>query len=166
MSTSFVIGLCLHMASMCLHPLHVSVTEIAFDEDEKELEIIVRIFTDDLEKVIQQQQGKTYLDLLHPPGGKTTDDLVRAYLAAHFSVSLDGKIQMQHFLGHELDGQAMICYVQVAKVRKWKTLEVMNNVLMEKYDDQSNIVHVTVGKEIKSVRLVPDNFTKKISFED
>ena len=154
----------LALMSWAFHPIHVSVTEIEFDENEKELEITSRIFIDDLERAIQlHQQNKDFQLLLKAEN--ELDEAIRPYLQKHFSVSLDGKLQKLNYLGHELEDDVLIAYIQVKPVKKWKTIEVLNDAIMEVYDDQSNLVHVTVGKSVKSLRLMMATPSGKITFE-
>jgi hypothetical protein len=152
---------------LTLHPVHVSVTEITHDEKEKELEIISRIFIDDLQAAIRETKNDDELNLLEPsPGGvQTTDQLVKEYLQTHFKISLDGKPQSIFYLGHEVEGDAMLCYLQVKNVKRWKTIEAFNSVITELYDDQSNLVHVTVRNEVKSLRLMRDTPSGKLTFD-
>lgn len=152
------------LSVLLAHPIHVSVTEITFDEKERELEIIARIFIDDLETSIQHSKKQSELKLLEPASGVTTDQLVKEYLEPRFKISLDGQTQLVKYLGHELEGEAMLCYIQVSNVKKWKTIEVLNSIITELYDDQSNLVHVTVNDEVKSLRLMQDNPSGKITF--
>lgn len=147
-----------------VHPLHVSVTDIVFDEKEKELEIVIRIFIDDLELSIRNQTNKPELNLLTPKGGQNTDQLVGAYLQEHLKISLDGKTHTTKYLGSEIDDLALVCYVQVSGVKKWKTIEVKNNVIMETYDDQSNLVHVTVKGKVLSMRLTKEKSVGMLEF--
>lgn len=147
-----------------VHPIHVSVTEIEYDEKEKELEIMMRIFIDDLETAIRQQRNEPDLDILHPPANLNTKKLIDNYLAEHFKILLDGKTQTMKYLGQEEEGEAMVCYIVVPNVKKWKEMEIINSILTEIYDDQSNIVHVTVHGKVKSVRLVSKNIKGMFSF--
>lgn len=151
--------------SLCLHPMHVSVTEIDFDEKDKELEITSRIFIDDLEKTLQKQLNQPELDLLNPKNGMTLDQMASQYLASHLKITLDGKLQTTQYLGHERDGEALIFYVLVSKVKKWKTIQVFNDIITATFEDQSNLVHVTVREKVKSLRLTRDNPTDKITFD-
>lgn len=146
-----------------LHPIHVSVTDIVHDEKERELEIIMRIFIDDLETSIRTQRNNTDLDLLNP-AQSSTDELVKQYVLERFSVSLDGKKQVLNFLGTQVEDDALLCFIQVRGVKKWKTIEVMNSVITETYDDQSNLVHVTVGDKVRSLRLMKNNPAGKLNF--
>ena len=147
-----------------VHPLHVSVTDIVFDEKEKELEIVIRIFIDDLELSIRNHTKKPELDLLTPKGGLKTDDLVAAYLKEHLFISLDGKSQTTKFLGSQIEDLALVCYVQVSNVKKWSNIEVRNDLIMETHDDQSNLVHVTVKGKVLSMRLTKDKPVGKLEF--
>ena len=113
------------LAVLSLHPLHVSVTEIEYDEKEKELEIMMRVFIDDLETTMRKNLNQPELDILEPKG-ITVDQMMKDYLAKHFKVTLDNKAQVTNYLGHEREGDAFIFYVGVSKVKKWKTIQVLH----------------------------------------
>jgi hypothetical protein len=147
------------------HPLHVSVTEIEYIKKEHSCEIMMRIFVEDLESAIRAYNKMEYLDLLHPSSGNTTKDLIGSYLKDSFTINLDGKKQSIQYLGQELEGEAVICYLAVSNVKEWKAIEVYNNVLINIYDDQSNLVHVIIGDDVKSMRLVKDKNTGKVTFD-
>ena len=147
------------------HPLHVSVTEIKYDEKEKELEIMMRVFIDDLEKTIQKRLNQPELDIQEPGKGMTTDQLVSPYLLENFTVNLDGKVQKIQYLGSEKEGEAFIFYILVSNVKKWKTIEVQNSIFQEIFEDQSNLVHVTVRETVRSLRLTREKPADKITFQ-
>jgi hypothetical protein len=148
-----------------LHPIHVTVTEIEFDEKEKELEIMMRVFIDDLEQTLRNDLRQPELDILAPKNGVTTDQIVSKYLQDHFKIQLDGKPQTVKYLGHETEGDAFIFYIEVSNVKKWKTIRVKNNIMTETHDDQSNLVHVTVKENIKSLRLTRDTPEDNLTFD-
>jgi hypothetical protein len=147
-----------------LHPIHISVTDIEFDEKAKSLEIMSRIFMDDLETALRERYKMPELDVLAPKD-RTLDDMMREYFNEKFTVTLDRKLQRINYLGHEADGDSFVFYIEVTNVKKWKEIQVMNTVLMEKHPDQSNIVHVSVRGDIKSLRLKQDNPSDKLSFD-
>lgn len=148
-----------------LHPIHVSVTEIEYDPKDQALEIMMRVFIDDLEITLRNNLRRPELDILNPGSGTTTDDLVSAYLKDHFSLSLDGKRQPPRYLGHEREGEALILYIEVGTVKPWTTIAIQNNIMMDTYDDQSNIVHVYVGEKVKSLRLTRKTPSDKLTFD-
>ena len=156
--------LLLTLCGASLHPVHVSVTEVSFDAKEKELEIISRIFWDDLEKSIREARKQPELNLLEPGAPITTDQLVWEYLQKRFKITLNGKAQKIKYLGHEVESEAILCYIQVANVKKVETIEVYNSTLTDLHEDQSNLVHVTLGETVKSLRLMRDNPSGKLTF--
>lgn len=148
-----------------LHPLHVSVTEINYDQKDKALEIMIRIFVDDLETTMRKRHALPELDILNPKE-KTLDALMTEYLDETFSVSLDGKKQSLNYLGNERDGEAFIFYVEVPKVRKWNRIAIANSVLTEIFEDQSNLVHVTFAGNVLSLRLNKSNPSGILTFQN
>lgn len=147
------------------HPIHVTVTEIEFDEKDKRLEVMMRVFIDDFETTIRNHLRQPELDLLQPANGQTTDQLIGLYLKDRFRISLDDKVQKMQYLGHEQDGDAFVLYVEVPNVKRFKTIYVFNDILTTEYNDQSNLVHVTVRGTVKSLRLTPDTLGDKLTFD-
>jgi hypothetical protein len=148
-----------------LHPLHVSVTEIEFDQKDKALETMMRVFIDDFELTLREDLKQPELDIMDPKNGLTTDQMAQAYIEKHFRVSLDNKLQKIKYLGHEQEAEAFIFYIEVPNVKKWKTITVFNDIMTEIHDDQSNLVHVTVAGTVKSLRLTRNTPSDKLSFD-
>jgi hypothetical protein len=145
--------------------MHLSVSEINYSEKDKSLQITSRIFLDDLELSIRNQLKQPDLDLLEPGPGLTSEKLISDYVIKRFSVKLDGKVQKLNFLGFEREDPAVICYIEIENVKKFKTIEVKNEVIMETHDDQSNLIHVTYKGPVKSLRLIRDKSADVLTFE-
>lgn len=148
-----------------LHPLHVSVTEANYNESTKSLQITSRIFIDDLELSIRNGRNLETLDLMQPSGGLTTDGLVSEYIQSHFSIKLDGKPVKINYLAHETEEPALILYLEVERVKKFRSIEITNTVIQETHSDQSNLVHVTYKGPVKSLRLTREKATDVLKFE-
>ncbi|MFZ5972139.1 MAG: DUF6702 family protein [Bacteroidota bacterium] len=148
-----------------LHPIHVSITEVTHNEKVKALQLTVRIFIDDLETSVRNQVKEPELDLLTPGKDRTTDALVKAYLAERFFVKVDKKLTKQNYLGHEIEGPAMVCYIEIENIKKFTSLEITNRVIHEIYDDQSNLVNVNYQDKVKSMRLTVEEPTGVVVFE-
>ena len=147
-----------------LHPIHLSVTEANYSEKDKTFQITSRIFIDDLELSVRALKKENELNLLEPDKGRKTDDLVSEYLARHLKVKIDGKPVALNYLGSEVEDVALICYIESPVVKKFKTIEVSNDVIQETHADQSNLVHVTYRGQIKSARLMRENPTESFTF--
>src|SRR5687767_3929110 len=101
---------------LSLHPIHVSIAEIDHNQEAKALQITLRIFIDDLELSIRNKINSPELDLLNPGGAKTTDQLVKDYLTGVLKLKVDKKAVQTNYLGHEIEGPAMICYIEVGNI--------------------------------------------------
>lgn len=150
---------------LCVHPIHVSVTEIEFDKKDQALEIMMRVFIDDFELTLRNERGTPNLDILNPPPGTSVDQLAESYLKDHFRISLDQRLQKTTYLGHEREGEAFIFYIEVSNVKTWKTITIHNDIIMSTYGDQSNIVHVFSGDDVKSLRLTRNTPADKLTFD-
>lgn len=149
---------------LTLHPIHLSITEVDYNEKSRALQLTMRIFVDDLETSVRNQVGQEGLDILEPGSGKTTDELVKAYLADRLRMKVDKKSVKLNYLGHEIEGPAMICYVEVENIKKFTTIEVTNKVILETHDDQSNLVNVNFKGKTKSLRLTNSEPTGTVTF--
>lgn len=149
---------------LAFHPIHLSITEVDHNEKSKALQITSRIFIDDLELSIRSKVNEEELDILEPGKGRTTDELVKAYLTDVIKFKVDRKAVKINYLGHEIEGPAMICYVEIENVKKFSSIEVTNKVNLETHDDQSNLVNVNYKGKVKSLRLTNDEPTGAVSF--
>jgi hypothetical protein len=147
------------------HPIHISVTEITYSEKDKALQITSRFFIDDVELSIRSQRKEAELDILEPKNGLTTQQLVINYLTEHFKIKLDGKWCKLTFLAVEREDISLIAYIEIEGVKKIKTLEVFNDIIMSTHEDQSNLVHVTFKSPVKSARLTSSSPSQKFEFE-
>lgn len=162
---SFIAVFLFTAMSFAPHPMHVSVTEIEFDEKDKALEIMMRVFIDDLELSIKNKLNQPELDLMEPKNGKTVDQMVSEYLKPNFKIALDGKPVQAVYLGHEREDDALIVYIEVSKIKKFKTIQVQNTIITETHDDQNNLVNVTVRETVRSLRLTRNTPVDKITFD-
>ena len=146
------------------HPIHVSVTEIEYDQERKALEMTMRIFVDDLELAIRNDLNEPTLDITLPRNGKTTDELVEAYIRKNFKLKVNGKEQEFEYLGQEIELPVIYVYIQSTNIKKLKDIEVYNSIITETYDDQTNIIHIEVDGEIRSMKLDEENKKDVLTF--
>lgn len=152
----FMLMVAVLILSSFMHPIHVSVCDIEYDKERSALEVVQRIFLDDLELAVRNHQRKQSIDLLNPKG-TTTDALVKAYLNEHFKIAVNGKDEVYNYLGHEVEGDALYAYIEIVKVKKLNSIQVHSEILTGEYDDQVNLIHVEVDKKIRSMKLTGDD---------
>lgn len=134
------------------HPIHVSVTEVHHNAAEKTLEISCKIFTDDFEKVLAQNY-RTKVDLINPPDRPGMEKLVNDFIQKHLTLKIDDKAVIPVYLGYERDNDAVYSYFEVQNIAAVKKVAITNQLMFDLFDDQINLMHITVGGKRKSVKL-------------
>lgn len=146
------LGLFLAAAAPAAHPLYITVTEIKHSAKDKILEVSCKIFTNDLETVLEKQ-ARTKVDLSNEKEKPANERLIDEYIEKHLRLKVDGKSAQLHWVGSEKESDGTWCYFQVNDVAAVKRIDVTNDLLYEAFNQQINIMHVTVGGERKSTRL-------------
>lgn len=147
-----------------MHPIHVSVCDIEFDQERKAIEIVQRVFLDDIENAIRKRETAPHLDITQPDNGKTTDEMIQSYLVSHFKIKINDTPRAYHYLGHEIEGDALYVYMEIEKVKELKSITVFSDILTEVFDDQVNLVHIEVEDDISSMKLTPKHTIDTISY--
>jgi len=147
-----VLALFLGAAAPVPHPLYITVTEINHNVKDKTLEISCKIFTNDLETVLEKI-SKAKVDLSAVKDKAATDKLIGEYVERHLRLKVDGKVVGLHFVGSEKEADGTWSYFQVNDVPAVKRIDAVNDLLYDGFNQQINIMHVTVGGQRKSTRL-------------
>ncbi|MEL6917000.1 MAG: DUF6702 family protein [Bacteroidota bacterium] len=140
------------------HKFYVSVTNITYSDKDDALQITTRIFIDDLENVLAERYGIA-TDLATDKEYQATDKYIEKYLKAKFALKINRKTVDFDYLGKEYDNDVVICYIEVPKVgfSTIQSIEVTNEVLMDLFDEQQNVVHFKLNGNKKSFVLVREN---------
>ncbi|MCB0649590.1 MAG: hypothetical protein KDC49_23140 [Saprospiraceae bacterium] len=137
------------------HAIHISKTEINYDQAGKSLQITTHIFIDDLERAIQASGGPK-LNIGSKSELANSDEEVEKYLAKRFSLQTPGGKLKPVWLGKELseDYLAVWCYLEVENIPQVTELTIQNDVLLDLYDDQSNIIETRKNNKPNSAKII------------
>lgn len=143
-----------------MHPFFVSVIDINHNEKEATIEISVRCFTNDLEKMIAVDT-KTTIDLSQPSQKIKGDALLKAYLTKRLNLSVNGNKSNLEYLGFEIQKESTWSYFEIKQVKQLKQLNIFCEILFGVDPNQINIIHVSSGGQRKSYELAtPKNSTQ------
>jgi hypothetical protein len=134
------------------HPLYVSIIEIDHNAKTKELEVSVRIFTDDFENTLKKY-STAHIDLTHPSNKALMDKLVSDYLQKHLQIKADNKPAAMHYLGFEVQQESVWAFFEVPNIPSVKKMDITANVLYDYQDKQMNIIHAKVNGVERSYKL-------------
>jgi SpoU rRNA methylase family enzyme len=142
----------LFLAAFSTHPFYMSVTEIEYRPQQKELQIACKIFIDDLEDALKAETKKA-ITLSDEKQKADHQALIYKYLQQHFKLTVDGKPVTYEMLGFEKEQEAVWNYLVVKNVSPFKTATVYNDVLYQLRDGQINIIHFKANNHTQSYRL-------------
>lgn len=148
------------------HEFHLSKCTTHFDADENALQISLLLFIDDLEEALRRQ-GADHLKLCTAQESEKAEAAMQTYLQKHFIIKIDGISQKLNFIGKEPseDLQAVWCYFEITNVKSMEKVEFINNILLEVFDDQKNLVNFTVpGKKNEYMLFHKGKATEVVDF--
>jgi hypothetical protein len=133
------------------HPIHVSTTNIEYNKQDSKVEVICTIFTDDFEAALAKQYHKK-TDLTRADMHAAMDVLVKNYIASNLQLKT-GAVLRLNYVGFEINKEATDVYFESDKTPIFKKIDVDDSLLHNLFDDQINIVHITVNGVRKSEKL-------------
>ncbi len=145
------------------HPYFVSVTEIHIYPEKKTFEVSCSMFTEDLESAIKSLYI-TNTDLQKELGAKEVLDLIYKYISARFEIAIDGTPLAYTLVGCENQEESTWCYLEGKCCSVDRKVSVVNSLLFDFLEEQTNMVHVYWNEERQSTKLNNPNKVAQFSF--
>ena len=125
------------------HEFHISKCLIEYNEKEQALQVTMHLFIDDLEEALRQQ-GADKLFICTEKESEKAEEYIYKYLQQKFKITLEDQAIDYSFLGKEMseDMIAVWCYLEIENIEDIKKLHVKNDVLLDAFDDQKNIISI------------------------
>ena len=124
---------------LLLHPYHVSVTEVRFDEEVQSVQITERIFIDDLEEALRKANNDGKFVLMDD--SLISHQYLKTYFEQNFVTAVNGKTISYDYLGAEVEDDVIWCYIEITGVESLQSIKLTNSIMTEVFDDQKNLVH-------------------------
>jgi len=121
------------------HPIHVSITNIEYNKSKNKIEISVKLFTDDFEKILSNINKKhvsvTRNDL-------NTQKIIVEYIKKNLIIKLDFKEKELKFVRREIKKDNTVWLYFECEYSKRETLkyEIRNTLMNDLYSDQKNLL--------------------------
>ncbi|MDN3596522.1 DUF6702 family protein [Zunongwangia endophytica] len=155
---------CLSLSAIS-HKFYLSVTEIEYKEEQKDLQIISKVFIDDFQNVLEKRYGESISLSVEAEEGHVKE-LIQKYLKSKLQISVNGKSIPLHYLGKKYDKDQLILFIEGENVEAFNSIKITNAILTDLYDEQKNVVNVKVKDDIKSLMLMRDADTDVLKFLD
>lgn len=140
------------------HKFYVSTTNIEYVSEENSIQIISKIFVEDLEETLQ----KRYETDIHLGSEKETlqdVEYLKKYIQKKLKIWVDGKQATIQYIGIDYDIDIMSIYLEIENISQLKSIEIENIILMDMFEEQQNIIHFK-SKQIKRSWVLDEDNTK------
>ena len=126
-------------SALAVHDFFVSILTIRHSPTEKTLDLTWRMTAHDIEHALS---NKAELKLGSDKEYPKADSLLNRYFLEHLTLFQEDKQMVWKWVGKELDGETLYCYLQVEGVYTPNDLMVSNTLLQDVFIEQQNLVHV------------------------
>ena len=125
------------------HKVHVSVTNLEFNRSGQTVEIVIRVFTDDLENALSRRAKRDVkIDPATTGRDRKVVELVMAYLRSNFELkNKAGRTVALSWNGIEGQPDMFWIFVKGRAPGGLEGAQLRNKIFCELYDDQVNIVN-------------------------
>lgn len=156
--------LCVPLITAAVHKFYVSTTKVEYVQEKQSVQIITKLFIDDIEDVLQERYYPS-LSLATQRETKEVQDLLKKYILQKFTITIDGKEAQITYLGREYDVDMVKIFMEIKDISAFNTIEIENKILFEISNEQQNIIHVKKNTIKKSLILDRDNPNGLLNFE-
>lgn len=154
----------LFIGSAKAHKYYFSLTDVAYNDKNESLEIITNVFIDDIELELNKKYGVNLLLSTKNQYAKT-DSIFELYVNEKLQFSVDDTQRKYNFIGLDYENDLVFIYLEIENIKAPKKFEITNQILLENFDDQQNVVKVKIAKERKSDILNKKNVKTVLNFE-
>lgn len=144
-------------STLFIHNYHVSNTTIHVNDKSNTLEITMKIFIDDLERLRDSKE-----ESFRQNGDLDSKFEYDSYFLNHFHISINDTLRPISSIGQEIENEMIYCYFEVIDIPEIETIEIENTVLFELFDDQSNMVDVEFSNKNERIVLTKESEKKRL----
>lgn len=150
--TRLIACVLLAVGTLGAHPFYLSVTDIEYFPDERVLGMTMKVYTDDLEAVLEDLGSET-LRLGSAEEANEADQVIARYLDRVIRWTMDAEPVTMIWLGKEVEGEVTYLYLESEMAAMPEKIEVSHGLFLDYLETQENIVHLHCGDRLVSERL-------------
>ena len=152
--------------TLFIHDFHVSKCLVEYNENTKSLEISLHLFIDDFEDALKTI-GAEKLFLCTDRESPIAEEWIEKYLKRKLKIELNGQPVLFKYLGKEpaSDYMAVWCYMEVTDVENFSSIDITNELLLEIFSDQKNIISILgPGKKKEMMLFQKGSIKQSVTF--
>lgn len=148
----FLLGFIIFCGFKALHPYHVGALNVEYNSTSKTFEMMGTFFMDDLENSVNKtRKSKVFFNKKNHE--ELMNKALESWAKSNLSMKVNGQPLKVNFLGFEEDKESVHVYLESVPISSPKSLELGMSMLYNIFDDQLNIIHITINGKRKSHKL-------------
>jgi len=125
-------------------------------KEEKVIQIITKIFTEDIEQALQARYSPS-ISLDSKKETKIDEDFLLRYILQKLKIKVNGKPVALNYIGKKYDIDIAELFFEVENISELNSIEIENKVLIDMFPEQQNIIHLKTPKNRRSLILDKEN---------
>ncbi len=162
--TVFLLLLIPLLLSFTTHKFYVSTTNIEYVKEKKTLQIITKVFTEDIEQALQARYSPS-ITLDSNKETERDENFLRKYLLQKIKIKVNGKPVVLNYIGKEYDIDIAKIYFEIENISELQSIEIENKVLIDMFSEQQNIIHLKTPDSRRSLILDKENPKGVLNFK-
>ncbi|WDT68763.1 DUF6702 family protein [Cloacibacterium sp. TD35] len=147
------IGLITMLMSFTLSDFYSSMTKVDYVEGSKTLKFTTKLNSGHIAEVLKINPNTTAFEAE-----------VKRYVNDHFDVYVNGQNKVLTFTGSQVNGESVWVYFEANGVSDISSLKIKNNILLEAYPKQLNLVNIAYKGSQKNMTFMRGKEVNEISF--
>lgn len=146
-----------------VHKYYISLTKVEYKKESKSIQVTMRIFIDDLQSTINTSYNKDF-ELALPNESTEIDSIIDNYLIGKFKVKINNAEKIYSFIGKEYENDVVYLYLEIKNIETINVIEIKNNVMMEIFPEQKNIIKLNINNIKKTFFLTKQKESDLLTF--
>ena len=159
----FLLLFIIPLLSFSAHKYYLSLTQIAFKESSKSVQIIINVFMDDIETALNKDNNID-LQLSTKKELPNNDVYFENYLRKKLQFKINTIAKEFKYIGKEYDGDLVYFYLEIENIAKVSSIEITNKILLKHFPKQENLIKSKVGTKNKSILLSKDQYIELLTY--
>lgn len=147
------------------HKYYLSVTDLAYNEEASSVQMISRLFYDDLEAVLQERYDDSIV-VSETENQEKLDRFIEKYLTAKLKITINNQDQKISYVGKKYEDDYVVIYSEIEGIKKVSSIEIENLLLTDLFTEQKNMVHTDISQKKKSFLLTLEKAKAVLNFSE
>lgn len=148
-----LLGFTMLLMSFGLSDFYSSLTKVDYNDGSKTLKFTTKLNSGHIADILNVN-----------PNSPAFEAEVKKYVNAHFDVFVNGQNMDLSFTGSQVNGESVWVYFEADNVTDISTLRIKNNLMLEAYPKQVNLVNIAYKGVQKNMTFLRGKEVNEVSF--